>query len=122
MVGLITEDLERSHDFYRRLGLDFDGAVGTHREAKHPDLTFFLDGDPSVWHPGFDDRRYPWLIEFYFESLADLRSQIEELTGTGYELIDEPYDNGFGMWFAFIADPDGNTVLLSSPRSPNDVS
>ena len=120
MVGLITNDLERSHEFYRRLGLDFEDAAGTHREAKTPGLTFFLDGRPSDWHPGFEGRAYPWLLEFYFDSLADLRSQLDELKGAGYELIDEPYDNGFGMWFAFIADPDGNMVLLSSQQSPDD--
>jgi catechol 2,3-dioxygenase-like lactoylglutathione lyase family enzyme len=120
MIGLVSQLLERSDDFYRRLGLDFQDTVGTHREVHVPDLTFFIDGRPSNWHPGFEERPYPWLLEFYFESLADLRSKIDELTGAGYDLIDEPYDNGFGMWFAFIADPDGNTVLLSSQQSPDD--
>lgn len=122
MVGLATKDLERTHDFYRRLGLDFQEEAGTHREAEISTLTFFIDGRPSVWHPRFEERPYPWLLEFYFGSLADLRSKLDELRGEGYEVIDEPYDNGFGMWFAFIADPDGNTVLLSSQQSPNDES
>jgi len=120
MVGLITKDLERSQDFYRRLGIDFESEAGHHREAKVDGLTFFIDSQPSVWHPGFQERSYPWLLEFYFDSLADLRSMLVELTEAGYRLIDEPFDTGFGMWFAFIADPDGNTVLLSSEKSPDD--
>ena len=48
MVGLIADDLERSHDFYGRLGLDFDVDAGTHREAKAEQLTLFLDGRPSA--------------------------------------------------------------------------
>ena len=80
MVGLIAEDLERSHDFYGRLGLDFDVEAGTHREAKAEQLTLFLDGRPSAWHPNFKDRPYPWLLEFFFDSLADLRSKLDELT------------------------------------------
>jgi len=120
MVGLITKDLEGSQDFYGRLGLDFENAAGPHREAKAEGLTFFIDGQPSNWHPGYQERPYPWLLEFYFDSLADLRSMLAELTEAGYQLIDDLFDNGFGMWFAFIADPDGNTVLLSSPMTPGD--
>lgn len=121
MIGLVSQVLERSHDFYRRLGLDFQDTVGAHREVQLPGgLTFFIDGRPSVWHPRFEERPYPWLLEFYFDSLGDLRAKIDELTGAGYELIDEPYDNGYGMWFAFVADPDGNTVLLSSQQSKDD--
>jgi catechol 2,3-dioxygenase-like lactoylglutathione lyase family enzyme len=120
MVGLITNDMERSHDFYGRLGVDFGGAAGRHREAKIPGLTFFLDDAPTVWHPRIEGRPYPWLLEFFFESIADLRSKLDELVAAGYQLIDEPYVTGFGMWFAFIADPDGNTVLLSAEQAPRD--
>lgn len=119
MIGLITKHMEKSHDFYRRLGLDFGAASGTHREAKVPASTFFLDEQPSVWHSGVAESPYPWLLEFYFESLDDLRSKLNELTTAGYRLIDEPYDTGFGMWFAFISDPDGNTVLLSTELRDN---
>ena len=70
MVGLMPEDLERSHDFYRRLGLDFDVDAGTHREARAEELTLFLDGRPSLWHPSFNNRPYPWLLEFFFESFG----------------------------------------------------
>jgi catechol 2,3-dioxygenase-like lactoylglutathione lyase family enzyme len=120
MVGLIAEDLERSHDFYGRLGLEFDVDAGTHREARAAQLTFFLDGQPSAWHPSFGDRPYPWLLEFFFESLSELRSKLDELIAAGYEPIDQPYDTGFGMWFAFVADPNGNTVLLSAQREAGD--
>jgi hypothetical protein len=68
MIGLITKHMARSHDFYRRLGVDFGAASGTHREAKVPALTFFLDDQPSVWHSGVEERPYPWLLKFYFES------------------------------------------------------
>lgn len=117
MVGVIATDAVASQEFYERLGLEFGAAGGSHREAKVPGLTFFVDGRPSVWHPSFEERPYPWLIEFYFDSIADLEAKVEELAGAGYEVVDRPYDNGYGMWFAFVADPDGNTVLLSAERS-----
>ena len=52
--------------------------------------------------------------------LAELRSKLDELTAAGYELLDEPHDTGFGMWFAFVSDPDRNTVLLSAQRESSD--
>ena len=116
MVGLITRHMSRTFDFYRRLGVDFDQQSGTHREARVRDLTFFLDERPEAWHPGIEGRPYPWLLEFFFESLEDLRAKVDELVAEGHDLIDVPYPTAFGMWFAFVADPDGNTVLLSAQR------
>lgn len=116
MVGVVSDHLDESTDFYHRLGLDFDTGAGSHREAKVADLTVFLDGRPSVWHPRFGERPYEWLFEFYFESLPALEAKIDELAEAGYEIVDRPYDNGFGMWFAFVADPEGNTVLLSAEK------
>ena len=113
MVGVIAEHLDESTDFYRRLGLDF-GDRGSHREVQVEGLTVFLDSKPSIWHPRFGDRPYDWLLEFYFESFDELAGKVSELEEAGYEIVDQPYDNGFGMWFAFVADPEGNTVLLSA--------
>lgn len=120
MVGLVTRHMSRSFDFYRRLGVDFDQQGGAHREARVSDLTFFLDERPEAWHPGIEERPYPWLLEFFFESLEDLRAKVDELVAEGHELIDAPYLTAFGMWFAFIADPDGNTVLLSAQQDQED--
>ena len=36
-----------------------------------------------------------------------------ELTGFGYQSQRAPYETSFGMYFAMIKDPDGNTILLS---------
>lgn len=120
MVGLVTDDMARSHDFYRRLGVDFDADSGSHREARVSDIIFFLDDRPSAWHPGSQERPYPWLLEFYFESLEDLRAKLGELASEGHEVIDEPYPTAFGMWFVFVTDPDGNTVLLSAQQDQAD--
>jgi predicted enzyme related to lactoylglutathione lyase len=67
------------------------------------------------------DRPYPWLLEFFFESVEDLSAKVDELVGAGYRLIDAPYMTAFGMWFAFVEDPDGNTVLLSAQRDEPDL-
>ena len=37
----------------------------------------------------------------------------QELTGLGYQGQRAPYETRYGMYFAMVKDPDGNTILLS---------
>jgi predicted lactoylglutathione lyase len=126
MVGLIVKDMAASLEFYRRLGLDVPpGSEGkTHVPIKMASgLTLFLDSRPSRWDPGFDEQgepgsadssgRYPFLLEFYLNERAAVDATYEELTGLGYQSQRAPYETPFGMYFAMIKDPDGNTILLS---------
>lgn len=129
MIGLITQDMGKSLEFYRRLGLDIpEGSEEEpHVQVKMGDLTFFLDAKPSRWDPGFveqaendDPRRlgatdaYPFVLEFYLKSRATLGAKVAELTGFGYQIRRAPYTTSFGMYFALVYDPDGNTILLSA--------
>lgn len=127
MIGLITQDMGKSLEFYRRLGLDIpEGSEQqSHVEIKMSGgLTFFLDAKPARWDPGFvaeDDPRpaqpsnaYPFVLEFYLKSRAELETRVAELTGFGYRMRRAPYDTPFGMRFALVYDPDGNTILLSA--------
>jgi len=45
-----------------------------------------------------------------------------ELTSFGYQSHRAPYETSFGMYFAMLNDPDGNTILLSGDLTPNDTS
>jgi catechol 2,3-dioxygenase-like lactoylglutathione lyase family enzyme len=127
MIGLMAKDMGKSLEFYRRLGLDIpEGSEGkTHVEVKMSGgLTFFLDSNPARWDPGFSDNdgasqplatnRYPFILEFYLKDRAVLDAKYKELTGYGYHSRRAPYVTSFGMVFALINDPDGNTVLLSA--------
>ena len=127
MIGLITQDMGKSLEFYRRLGLDIPAGSEqqSHVEIKmSAGLTFFLDSQPSRWDPGFvaeDDPRpaqpsnaYPFVLEFYLKSRAELEARVAELTGFGYRIRRAPYETSFGMCFALVYDPDGNTILLSA--------
>jgi catechol 2,3-dioxygenase-like lactoylglutathione lyase family enzyme len=126
MVGLIVADMAKSLEFYRRLGLEIPaGSEGrSHVQIKMGNgLTFFLDANPTRWDPQFvkdEDvahrtaaTRYHSLLEFYLGTQAAVETKYHELTGLGYQGQRPPYANGFGMCFAMIQDPDGNTVLLS---------
>jgi uncharacterized glyoxalase superfamily protein PhnB len=126
MVGLIVRDMGKALEFYRRLGLAMpEGSEEkTHVEVKMGSgLTFFLDSRPSRWDPSFvrkDDPgrmeasdNYPSVLEFYLRERAAVDAKYAELTSFGYQGYRAPYETSFGMHFAMIKDPDGNTILLS---------
>ncbi len=126
MLGLVTRDMGKSLEFYRRLGLDIPegGEEKTHVEVKMGNgLIFFLDSKPALWDPGFikqsdtaqteAEESYPFLLEFYLESQTAVDARYSELTGFGYQSRRAPYKTSFGMYFAMVNDPDGNTILLS---------
>jgi hypothetical protein len=58
--------------------------------------------------------RYPTILEFYLNEQATLIAKYNELVGFGYQGYREPYETSFGMYFAMVKDPDGNTILLSA--------
>lgn len=126
MIGLMVRDMPTALEFYRRLGVAIpEGSEQqSHVEIKMGSgLTFFLDSRPSRWDPSFDKaadprqstgNRYPMVLEFYIEDRAAMEAKYHELVGFGYEGFREPYTTSFGMQFAMIKDPDGNTILLSA--------
>lgn len=129
MLGLVVRDMKRSLEFYRRLGLDIpDGSEGkTHVQIPMGNgLTFFLDSNPAVWDPGFASsaqqadteqsdvsHSYRSILEFYLKTQAEVDRKYSELTSLGYQGLRAPYRVPIPMQFALIADPDGNTILLS---------
>jgi len=55
LFGLIVQDMQKSLEFYRRLGLAIpEGSEeNTHVEVKMGNgSTFFLDSEPTLWDPG----------------------------------------------------------------------
>ncbi len=131
MVGLIVRDMPTALAFYRRLGVAVpDGSdTRSHVQVKMAGgLTLFFDAHPERWDPGFDPQaapapalpgRYPHLLEFYLKEQAALEAKFAEMVNLGYEGYRAPYNNGFGMLFAMLRDPDGNTVLLSADPAPS---
>lgn len=132
MLGLIVADMGRSLEFYRRLGLAIpeDSDRKTHVEvAMGNGLTFFLDSRPARWDPDFPGLRdgvtqahpgqsgvpegYRSILEFYVKTRAAVDATYAELTGCGYQSRRAPYESPIGMYFAMVADPDGNTILIS---------
>lgn len=132
MVGLIVKDMEAAVTFYRRLGLAVpDGSeTRSHVQIKmESGLTLFLDTQPWRWdpqlgaavnhQPGSAGHSYPFILEFYLKDQATLEARYAELVEYGYQGFRQPYLTPFGMYFAMIKDPDGNTILLSADPTPN---
>jgi predicted lactoylglutathione lyase len=135
MLGLIVQDMGKSLDFYRRLGLAIPpgSEEKTHVGIKMGNgLTFFLDSRPSRWDPRFIRRDDPGrmeasdgyrsILEFYLKTRDAVDAKYTELTGFGYQSHRAPYETSFGMYFAMINDPDGNTILLSGDLKENESS
>ena len=131
MLGLIVRDMPAALAFYRCLGLAIpEGSEEqAHVEIKMGNgLTFFLDSKPGRWDPQFGREleardeaagsQYPLLLEFYLGQADALNAKYQELMDHGYQGFREPYATSFGMVFAMVKDPDGNTVLLSADAEP----
>ena len=134
MLGTIVQDMSKSLEFYRRLGIaipdDSDGK--THVEVKMGNgLTFFLDSTPSRWDPkyvkgsdpqyGEPSDSYHAILEFYLKTQDAVTAKYTELMGFGYRSHRIPYETSFGMYFAMIADPDGNIILLSGQLNKPEI-
>jgi len=126
MLGLVVQDMSKSLEFYRRLGLAIPEGIEqeTHGQVKvGTGLTFFLDSNPARWDPGFVKKPdpgpreatggFPLVLEFYLGEQAAVEAKYQELTSLGYQSHRAPYATPFGMCFALVDDPDGNTILLS---------
>jgi hypothetical protein len=60
------------------------------------------------------------ILEFYLKEQAALVAKYAEMIDFGYQSYREPYRTSFGMYFAMLKDPDGNTILLSADAAPED--
>jgi len=121
MLGLTVQDMPKSLEFYRRLGLELpaDAATRTHVEVKmRGEYTLFLDSQPirsDQAEKAAALAGYDFVLEFYLPSRALVDSKYRELTAFGYASYRAPFEvPRIGMYFALVNDPDGNTILLSA--------
>ena len=123
MVGVIVEDMARSIEFYRRLGVEIpEGSEEKpHVELKMNGVTFFLHAQQLnyMWDPAKTPPSggYRVILEFYLGGRAAVDAKYQELVAFGYESHFEPYETPLRTYFAMINDPDGNSILLSAGES-----
>lgn len=120
MVGVMVEEMPRAVEFYRRLGVDIpeDSETKGHVEVKMGGLSFFLSTKKvqATWDPAQTEASggYRILLEFYLKSREEVDAKYAEMVSYGYQSHAAPVETRYGMYFAFINDPDGNTILLSA--------
>jgi len=120
MIGLSVQDMDKSLEFYRRLGLAVPegSAEQQHVEVKmRGELTFFLDTRTIPReNPGSGETadNCRMILEFYLKKRAAVDAKYTELVSAGYQSYRAPVETPFGMYFALVDDPDGNTILLSA--------
>jgi catechol 2,3-dioxygenase-like lactoylglutathione lyase family enzyme len=122
VVGLVVADMARSLAFYRRLGLDAPAEADgeQHVEVVLPGgLKLAFDTvetirsfDPS-WSPPSGSPRTG--LAFACDSPTEVDKLYGELVAAGYEGHKEPWDAFWGMRYAVVHDPDGNSVDLFCP-------
>jgi predicted lactoylglutathione lyase len=119
MVGLMVQDLSRSLEFYRRLGIDLPPGIENERFVSHrmkSGVTVFWDTKfAATYDPGREQPAggYRVMLEFFLESEATVDAKYEEMIGYGYGSRFAPVQTP-GPYAALIEDPDGNAILLTA--------
>jgi len=129
LVELVVQDMARSLAFYRRLGLDIP-ADADREEHVHTSLS----GDVSIaWDTrevirSFDPSWTPPSgghgvgVAFACDSPADVDSTYADLVAAGHDGHLKPWDAFWGMRYAVVHDPDGNSVDLYAPLPSGEAS
>jgi catechol 2,3-dioxygenase-like lactoylglutathione lyase family enzyme len=123
-IGVIVSDMERSIDFYSRLGLEFpenpDPEGHGHVEASLPGgLRFMFDTEETIrsfdpeWSPPVSGHRIAFA--FLCDSPEDVDAVYRDLIDAGAAGHREPWDAFWRQRYAQVKDPDGNVVDLFAP-------
>jgi uncharacterized glyoxalase superfamily protein PhnB len=115
-IGVIVSDLPRAIDFYRRIGLEFEGN-DVHAEASGPGgLRVMLDSEADVM--SFSDWRPPagggprTALAFLCDSPAEVDRLFDDLVAAGGRGHLAPFDAPWRQRYATVHDHDGNAVDL----------
>lgn len=125
VITLAVSDLERALAFYRGLGLESPGVIGT--EFPGDDATpagaaamFQLEGgvilalyprtelakDANI--PVGPPRRGEFSIGHIVERREDVDTVLAQAEAAGATLTDEPHDRPWGIYSGYFRDPDGH--------------
>jgi predicted lactoylglutathione lyase len=132
MIGLITHNLEKSMDFYRRLGIAVpDESTGQRAVAikMEKGATLLLSTTPIAREfpkPDGESENLRVFLEIYLQTQTAVEAKYAELIDCGYQSYRAPFLVNVDipapsrMCFALVDDPDGNTVLLSGDATDSD--
>jgi catechol 2,3-dioxygenase-like lactoylglutathione lyase family enzyme len=122
VIGLVVNDMGRSLDFYRTLGLDIpsDADELPHVDVPLPDGSRLMFDTIETIHsfdPGWTapSGSHRVGLAFACDSPSDVDAEFGKLVGAGHQAHLEPWDAFWGQRYASVLDPDGNSVELFAP-------
>ena len=116
-ISLSVKDLQKSKDFYEKLGFSQMAGNIEHNYLimKNGDHIIGLfqamfDGNMLTFNPGWDQNAQN------LESFDDVREIQKRLKEQGLELQKEADENSSGPEHIYLKDPDGNMILIDQHR------
>jgi catechol 2,3-dioxygenase-like lactoylglutathione lyase family enzyme len=134
VITLAVSDLEQALDFYRALGLDSSGVIGTEFGGDHTNPSgsaamFELDGGLILALYGRTDLAKdakvpfgpPKTGEFSIGQFVAMKSDVDALLAkaeaAGATLTDEPHERPWGIYSGYFRDLDGHLwEIIWNPR------
>lgn len=121
-LGLRVSDLERSREFYAKLGFIFIvGPIGPEPVAvmEHPsgiNINFILNANDETPHNILMDvpEKHTGFTHVALE-VSDLDAVQRQLSAIGYAITGGPITTPEGATFIFIRDPDKNVIEFHQP-------
>jgi catechol 2,3-dioxygenase-like lactoylglutathione lyase family enzyme len=115
-IGIAVADLQRTLEFYRLLGLDFDEPDDGHVEATMANGTRLMFDTEEVIRSFLPDRRRAngnqVSLAFECSSPVEVDEVYARVVAAGFEGEKEPWDAFWGQRYALLGDPDGVRVNL----------
>jgi hypothetical protein len=138
VITLGVGDLERSLAFYRALGLESPGVIGTEFAGDETNPSgaaamFELGGglllslyaredlakDANL--PAGDATKGAFSLGHLVESKEDVDAVLQRAEAAGATLTDEPHDRPWGIYSGYFRDPDGHLwEVIWNPRRAGD--
>ncbi|MBE4948289.1 VOC family protein [Chryseobacterium culicis] len=116
-ISLSVKDLQKSRDFYEKLGFTIMGgaAESNYLIMKNGSTLIGLfqamfDGNMLTFNPGWDENAQN------LESFDDVREIQRRLKESGIEIGKEADETTSGPEHIYLKDPDGNMILIDQHR------
>lgn len=118
-IGIVSKDMKRSLEFYRVLGVGVpveipegedhvEAQLGNGVKLMWDTVELVQSFSPDFKHPGGSCIG----LAFQCESPSEVDAVYQRLVDAGFESEKEPWDAFWGMRYAIVKDPDGNSTSL----------
>ena len=118
-IGITTSNLAASLRFYALIGVDVPDPDEDHVEAPvRGDVTLMWDTEELIRQIEPDlpsPVRQRVVLAFRCADPAEVDTTYARVVDAGFEAKTEPWDAFWGQRFAYLLDPEGNTVALFAP-------